>query len=118
MKIANLLSDGYERKARLYPALVLLLPMLAGAVATTAASVSGLQFLAITIGRCGGAFLLAQLARDAGKRGEPGLFDSWGGMPSVALLRQDDHRIDAITKVRSPLGGISAFQKRLVPMTR
>lgn len=100
MKIPNLLSDGYERKARLYPGLILLIPALACVVATTAASVSGLQSLAFTIGGCGGAFLLAQLARDAGKRGEPGLFASWGGMPSVALLRHRDDRIDAITKAQ------------------
>jgi len=100
MTIPNLLSDGYERKARLYPALVLLLPVLACVVAITAASLSSLQSVAITLGGCGGAFFLAQLARDAGKHGEQALFARWGGMPSVAILRHRDNRVDAITKAR------------------
>jgi hypothetical protein len=49
---------------------------------------------------CGVAFLLTQLARDAGKGREPSLIASWGGLPSVAILRHSDQRIDAITKAR------------------
>jgi len=49
---------------------------------------------------CGGLFLLAQFARDAGKGKEATLFDKWGGVPSVCIFRHADPRIDAITKAR------------------
>jgi hypothetical protein len=48
----------------------------------------------------GGTYLLAQLARDPGKRREKQLFAKWGGMPSVKMLRHQDPRIDPITKAR------------------
>jgi hypothetical protein len=38
----------------------------------------------------GGTALLAQVARDGGKRKEAALFASWGGMPTVARLRHRD----------------------------
>jgi hypothetical protein len=69
-------------------------------VAITPVNVSRLQSLALTLGGCGGAFLLTQLARDAGKQRESALFARWGGMPSVAILRHRDTRLDPITKAR------------------
>jgi len=59
-----------------------------------------LQSLGATFGGCGGAFLLSQLARDAGKKSEKALFDKWGGLPSVAIFRHRDTRLDSITKAR------------------
>jgi hypothetical protein len=61
---------------------------------------SAAQSLAVVIVGCGGTFLLAQLARDAGKKREQGLFASWDGMPSVTIMRHRDTRIDPITKAR------------------
>jgi hypothetical protein len=52
----------------------------------------GSMFLAI------GAFVLAQLTRDAGKRIEPGLWEPWGGPPSVRMLRHRDTTIAAGSK--------------------
>lgn len=40
-----------------------------------------------------GAFVLAQLARDAGKRIEGPLWASWGGPPTVRMLRHRDTTI-------------------------
>ena len=48
----------------------------------------------------GGAFLLTQLARDAGKNREPSLYQLWGGMPSVSIFRHSHARFDTITKAR------------------
>ncbi len=48
----------------------------------------------------GGVFLLTQLARDAGKRREPSLFQLWGGMPSIVIFRHANKQLDAITKTR------------------
>ena len=44
--------------------------------------------------------MLAQLARDAGKKREKDLFQDWNGLPSVAILRHRDPRLDSITKAR------------------
>ena len=96
----NIIIDGYERKARLYPALLLVAPIVATVVAMLAVKLSVLQSLAGGVAGCGGAFLLTQLARDAGKNGEKKLFEEWGGMPSAAIFRHRDTRLDPITKTR------------------
>ncbi len=100
MSLIDLLTDPYDRKARLYPALVLLLPIAATAMVFLAVELGlseALIFLAVS---CGGAFLLSQLARDAGKRKEPGLWKSWGGPPTDVMLSHADTRLDAVTKKR------------------
>ena len=100
--------DGYERKARLYPALVLLAPVVALGLAIMLPTLSTIKSIAALIIACGGAWLLSQLARDEGKKGEPKLFEKWDGMPSVAIFRHRDSRIDPITKERyhRKLGGL------------
>jgi hypothetical protein len=82
-----LLLDPYGRQARLYPALIVILPiaLLIGTWfpalwSTWAALVS----LASSFGLI---LLLSQVARDRGKQGEPELYRTWGGKPSVAVLR-------------------------------
>lgn len=96
----RLISDGYDRRARLYPAVILLAPVVSAVAAVTSVSLSAIQSAAATVIACGGSFLLAQLARDAGKSREPRLFALWGGIPSVVILRHRDTRIDSITKTR------------------
>ena len=79
MSALKLITDGYDRKARLYPALVCLAPIVVTGMAIVSLKLSALQSLAATLVGCGGAFLLSQLARDAGKKGEPALFERWAG---------------------------------------
>lgn len=55
-----------------------------------------------------GAFVLAQLTRDAGKRIEPALWASWGGPPSVRFLRHRDTTIAA--------GSKTAMYRRLIEL--
>ena len=100
MNPVSLITDSYERKARLYPALLLVAPVVTAGVAMLSAKLSGVQTLGAAVVGCGGAFLLTQLARDAGKKGEKALFEKWGGLPSVAIFRHRDTRLDAITKAR------------------
>lgn len=100
MKPFGLITDSYDRKARLYPALLLVAPVSIAVVGVGLASLSILKSLGTVTAGCGGAFLLAQLARDAGKKLEVRLFERWNGLPSVAILRHRDARIDAITKDR------------------
>lgn len=96
----KLISDGYERKARLYPALLIVMPV---AVVTCCGVGSSLTIVKLLLGiivACGGLLLLSQVARDAGKRKEHMLFDRWGGMPSVCICRHSDDTVDGITKSR------------------
>ena len=45
-----------------------------------------------------GAFVLAQVARDAGKAIEGPLWASWGGPPTMQMLRHRDQTIEAGNK--------------------
>lgn len=100
MNPLNFVTDAYDRQARLYPALLLISPVVAVLVTLTAANFTGFESLAVGIVGMGGAFLLTQLARDAGKNRAPKLFDLWGGLPSIIIFRHKDSRLDAITKLR------------------
>ena len=100
MNPLDLITDSYERKARLYPAVVLLAPVVVTVIAMMSGKLSALESLVATVVGCGGTFLLSQLARDAGKTGEMALFEKWAGLPSVAIFRHCDKRLDSITKAR------------------
>ena len=79
--------DTYDLRVRLSPALLVALPPALSLVPV----LDGLSLLwagvAPVLVTCGGTYLLAQLARDAGKRIEPELYRSWGGTPTTQLLR-------------------------------
>ena len=108
--ILNSLFDPYDRKARLGPALLCGLPFVVSIVLL----VPDLGALWATVGGIflygGGATFLVQIGRDRGKVLEPELFRSWGGKPSVAILRHSDPRLVAATKNR-----YRAFLERAVP---
>ena len=93
-------TDPYERRARLYPALLVLLPlfaMVALLYAPQAASFTAALTIAVS---CGGLYLLTNLSREFGERLEERLFQRWGGKPTTQLLRHRDKTIDAVTKRR------------------
>ena len=92
--------DRYSRNARLYPALLVILPVVVCSVLLTKVELSWINAMYAGLATVGGTYLLAQLARDPGKRREKQLFAKWGGMPSVKMLRHQDARIDPITKAR------------------
>jgi len=75
VKALEQLTDGYDRKARLYPALLLIAPLVAVITAAVSAKYSAFQAIVAGAVSCGGAFLLTQLARDSGKNIEPKLFE-------------------------------------------
>src|SRR5438105_13215962 len=93
------IPEEYERKARLHPALLLVAPVLVTFIAISANRPT-LEFLVTTIAGGGCAFLLSKLARDAGGNGEKALIEKWAGLPSVAIFRHRDTRLDPITKAR------------------
>ncbi|CRL11836.1 hypothetical protein NIT7321_02706 [Phaeobacter italicus] len=93
-------TDPYERKARLYPALVAVLPVIVAVALYTdwlTFDVSNAAYVAIIAGIL---FWLSGKTRDLGKAVENRLVAHWGGMPSVILLRHRDQRLDKYTKQR------------------
>lgn len=89
--------DIYERKARLYPTLLVLLPAVLGVASwvPTGVDVSGL--LGGTMTAVVLAAFLGQIARDQGKKREPELFRKWGGKPSVKALSYEGRFFDSKT---------------------
>jgi hypothetical protein len=85
--------DPYERKARVYPALLVLLPLIISVSFNYPELYSSLTGLVALVAAMGGVHLIAHAARDAGKKKEAGLFESWGGIPSVTILRYSDQTI-------------------------
>src|SRR2546425_1519472 len=85
MKVGTRRLDRYTVQARLLPAMIVAMP-----IALTTVAVVGAPAWAAVVSIAtwaGGTMLLAQLARDGGKRKEAALFASWGGKPTVAHLR-------------------------------
>lgn len=94
--------DAYGRQARLYPALLTLLPLAALVVAVfpvVLTSGIGGSLLAAAVS-CGLIFLLADVSRTAGKRLEPKLLKLWGGWPTTLWLRHSSHLLPSATKAR------------------
>ena len=79
--------DRYNLEARLLPALLALLPLATGLYAWTDPSSGWIKALWYLIGSCGGTYMLAMTARNWGKESEAKLWDSWGGAPTLQLLR-------------------------------
>lgn len=98
--IVSKVTDPYERPARLYPALLALLPLLALIVLLYGPKATALTG-AVTIGvSCGGLYLTTNLCRELGKRLEEKLYRTWGGKPTTQLLRHRDPLIEGVTKRR------------------
>jgi hypothetical protein len=94
------ITDPYERIARLYPALLALLPLVALVMllyGPKATSLTGAVTVAVS---CGGLYLTTNLCRELGKRLEETLYREWGGKPTTQLLRHRDNTIEGVTKQR------------------
>lgn len=94
------ITSPYERKARLYPALLALVPVLTLVIGLYGVAFevgAGLIGLLSTLGIL---YLTASVVRGLGKRLESSLFDEWGGKPTTQILRHRDKTIDPVTKIR------------------
>jgi len=100
MESLKSIVDPYDRKARLYPALLLLVPAIVLVITYTQTVLSLLQLFIPIVVSCGAPFLLTQLVRDRGKKKEGELYKDWDGMPSVTIFRYLDNRLDSVTKAR------------------
>ena len=92
--------DPYERKARLKPGLFCGAPLAASVVLLIPELGAIWGSIGAVVVYCGGSLWLIQTVRDRGKALEAGLYRSWGGKPSVAMLRHRDDRLDSTTKAR------------------
>ena len=101
--------DYYTRNARLKPALIAALPAAWTVMAWAPGHALGWGGLWAVIVGAGGTFLLSQMARDRGKRMEPGLFAKFGGRPTEKFLSH----AHAPNKVR--LGLLHEKLAQLVP---
>lgn len=90
--------DAYSLRARTAPAALAVLPalvlLLGGALSRSTAGSAG-ALVAAALG-----LVASHLARDAGRRLEPSLWESWGGSPTLRRLR---HRGASETEVVSRL---------------
>jgi hypothetical protein len=82
--------NSYSRRARLEPALIAALPLGLATVAWFPTGVVGWGLFWGLIAWSGGTALLAQIAREPGKKKEAHLFASWGGKPTTRFLRHRD----------------------------
>lgn len=94
------ITDPYERQARLWPALLALLPLFMTVGTIYGPRVSALSNAVTLAIACGVLYLLAQMSRDRGKALEATLFAEWGGTPTTQLLRHRDPTIEGTTKSR------------------
>lgn len=93
-------TDPYERKARLYPALLAVLPIIFIIAFYTnwlTFDVENALYIAVAAAAL---FWLTGKTRDMGKAIEQRLVTEWEGMPSVTLLRHRDSVLDRYTTQR------------------
>lgn len=92
--------DTYSLKARVYPVIILFFPIIIIGISYTLQFESAIHVVS-SIGIVSVfSYLLSQLGRDEGKLKEAGLWNSWGGPPSVQILRLSNSIIDIYTKKR------------------
>ncbi|MCL1825999.1 MAG: hypothetical protein FWG26_08720 [Betaproteobacteria bacterium] len=92
--------NPYDRKARLYPALLAIaVPVIAALIITPAYSdqIVNLASIAVALGFL---MLLSSLGRERGRRIEPCLFKKWGGTPTTQLLLRSTSSLDNLTLER------------------
>lgn len=92
--------DAYTIPARFFPAVIVLMPVGFAVAAWFPSDMLAWGAVSGFIGTTGLAVLLAEMARDQGRRREPELFKRWGGQPTVQMLRHRDAGVDGLTKHR------------------
>jgi hypothetical protein len=78
--------NPYDRRARLYPMVLVLFPLALGAAVWIPTGVKIPGVIGSAVVMLAASALLTQLARDQGKRREKELFRLWGGRPSDRAL--------------------------------
>jgi hypothetical protein len=100
VSLPDAIFDRYSIMARQRPALLMLFPALVGAVVMLPSLQSWWATLLAVTGTCGVSMAMSEFAQGKGKALEPGLISLWDKLPSVAMLRHRDSRLDSHTKCR------------------
>lgn len=98
--ILKIFTDPYERKARVFPGLLVALPLLVPMLWIFGPKSPYLTALLSLIVSCGAIYWLASVSRTKGKALEEKLIGEWGGMPTTLILRHRDKFLDVHTKTR------------------
>jgi hypothetical protein len=93
-------TDPYERKARLWPGLLVVAPMVVALATRFGVKHPVLGAAASIVAACGGMYGLASIVRAKGKELEERLVIAWGGMPTTIALRHRDPFLDSVSKQR------------------
>lgn len=92
--------DAYSLKARLFPALIAVIPSLAALAILISWNKFGLTSVIATTAIPVLVFAAADIARRLGKRIEERIYVELGGKPSVTMLRNSDTTFDTATKAQ------------------
>src|SRR5579863_8515608 len=97
----NKFFDKYSIAARLFPALLFVLPILFAAMVIFPKLLSGFRNSSLfALAIVGVMYFISSVARSRGKAVEKELLRVWGGWPSTIMLRHRDTAIDPLTKAR------------------
>lgn len=94
------LLDPYDVKARLFPGLLVLLPVIAYFALLHGPQNPAVVGLTAVISACGGPYLLASFIRSWGLLAQARLIRRWGVQPSTVMLRHRDTTLPQQTKLR------------------
>jgi hypothetical protein len=93
--------DKYEFHARLRPAIWVAFPIALAVLAWFPNPFAGWEAFVALIPAFGVLGLFALLARKAGRDKQDGLWETWGGSPTMRLLRRRDTSLDWVTLERT-----------------
>ncbi|MFD0772897.1 hypothetical protein ACFQZ2_03065 [Streptomonospora algeriensis] len=79
--------DVYERRARLVPGLLALLPLVTVGIVLGLRQGPAVTFFSSVLSLAGGPLILAELVRHQGRKTQESLWKSWGGAPTTKKLR-------------------------------
>ncbi|AVT18095.1 hypothetical protein C8244_19225 [Paracidovorax avenae] len=104
-ELVEMFRDPYERKARAFPGLLMVLPILVAVASTWGTKHPIITGVVAVLVSCGTIFALGNLARDLGKEKQEKLVKDWGGMPTTWMLRHRDRTLE---------GGIKTVYHQLI----
>lgn len=104
-EFVDMFRDPYERKARAFPGLLMVLPILVAVASTLGTKHTVITGVVGLLVSCGAIFALGNLARDLGKEKQEKLIQAWGGMPTTWMLRHRDRTLE---------GGIKTVYHQLI----
>ena len=94
------LLDPYDLRARFWPGLLLLLPVISFLALVFGPRNPALVTITSVLMTCGGPYLLSSFVRTWGQRAQIRLYQRLGAQPTTILLRHRDVRLPAQTKER------------------